>query len=233
MIIRCSSARKNIRRPAPESEGVRNLLPLFIDLEDKVVAIFGGGKVAERKAGLFSQYSNVRVISKEFTKGLYQMEREGSVSLTYADLSVGLSEHLAGAFLAVPATSNKDLNLSIEIEASRLGVLVNKVDGVGEVVVPSIIRKDPVTLAISTLGRSPALSKHIRLRLEEVLTEDYSAMARLLSEIRAELKEEVSSQEARSEVIWQVISDQEVWDLLKKDSYDKAYIRAREHLRPR
>lgn len=218
----------------------KKLLPLFLDLESRTVAIFGGGKVAERKASLFSSHSNVRVVSKDFSEGLLSLGRSGAIELVWSDLSesieaegIGQYEaHLKGAFIAIPATSDPRLNRAIEEKAKQMGVLVNRVDGIGDVVVPSIIDRDPVTIAISTQGSSPALSKHMRLRLEELLPVDCSEMARLLRELREEVKIEIPIQEDRSRILWSVISDEEVWNLLK-ESYDKAYMRAREHLQSR
>jgi len=193
--------------------------------------IFGGGDVGERKARLFSQYTNVTVASLDFSPGLLKMAEEGAIELVKLDLSQGAGDLLIDAFIAIPATSDPVLNLHLEERASGMGVLVNRVDGVGEVVVPSVIRRDPVVVAISTLGKSPALSKYLRLRLEEVLDERYSDMARLLGEIRKVLKESVSEQAERRRILWDIISDEEVWRLLEV-SYEKAYKRAGEHMTP-
>jgi precorrin-2 dehydrogenase/sirohydrochlorin ferrochelatase len=129
--------------------------------------------------------------------------------------------------MIIPATSDEELNRSIEVAASERGILINKVDGVGDVVVPSMIRKGPIDVAIST--KSPALSKYLRLRLERELDENFEGMARLLGQIRKELKKEVPDQIDRSRIIWSILSDKEVWSLLDL-SYEKAYMRAREQV---
>jgi precorrin-2 dehydrogenase / sirohydrochlorin ferrochelatase len=205
----------------------RQLLPLFLDLGSRSVVIFGGGSVGERKARLFSEFSRVTVVSKGFTEAILQMERAGSAKLIRADLAQGYHEYLEGAFMVIPATSDAELNRSIEIAASKKGILVNKVDGIGDVVVPSLIRKGPIAIAIST--KSPALSKYLRLRLERELDENFEGMARLLGQIREEIKQEVPDQVERSRIIWSILSDREVWELLDL-SYEKAYMRAREQV---
>jgi len=205
----------------------RQLLPLFLDLGSRSVVIFGGGSVGERKARLFSEFSRVTVVSKSFTEGLLQMERDGSAKLIRADLAQGYREYLEDAFMVIPATSDAELNQSIEIAASKKGILVNKVDGIGDVVVPSLIRKGPISIAIST--KSPALSKYLRQRLENELDENFEGMARLLGQIRKEIKQEVPDQMERSRIIWSILSDREVWKLLDL-SYEKAYMRAREQV---
>jgi precorrin-2 dehydrogenase/sirohydrochlorin ferrochelatase len=199
------------------------------------VVIFGGGEVGERKTRLFSQYAKVKVVSKSFTPDLQEMGRTGVIELVQADLSNNgedAIDHLEDAFIAIPATDDAQLNRSLEERARERGILVNRVEGVGDVVVPSLIRRDPVTIAISTQGQSPALSKYLRLSLEKELDQKkYGEMARLLGQIREELKSTVPLQRSRKKMLWEIISDQEVWDLLE-DSYEKAYKRAREHLRP-
>jgi precorrin-2 dehydrogenase/sirohydrochlorin ferrochelatase len=204
----------------------KNLIPLFIDLTSKLVVIFGGGKVGERKARLFSQYSSVNVVSGTFTEGLIALGQNGLCTLIKADLYQGFNPYMKDAFIVIPATNDASLNSDIEKKAANLGIMVNKVDGVGDIIVPSIMRKDPITIAIST--ENPGLTKYLRLRLERDLTEDYQGMAKLLGQIRRELKESVLQQKDRSQIVWEILHDEEVWQLLTV-SYEKAYMRAREH----
>jgi precorrin-2 dehydrogenase/sirohydrochlorin ferrochelatase len=205
-------------------ESGRRLLPLFLDLGQKLIVIFGGGSVGERKARLFLDYGRVRVVSKDFTSGLLEMKDD--LELVATDLSRGFEKYLAGAFIAIPATNDSELNRKIEREASKQGVLINKVDGVGDVVVPSIIRKGSIAIAITT--EIPALTKYLRLRLEEDLTCNYEEMAKLLAEIRPELKRLIPHQKDRARIIWKILEDEEVWRLLEV-SYEKAYMKARSH----
>jgi precorrin-2 dehydrogenase/sirohydrochlorin ferrochelatase len=143
------------------------------------------------------------------------------------DLSNGFDQHLKGAFIVIPATNDSILNRAIEAEASRQGILVNSVDGAGDVVVPSVLQKGSIAIAITT--ENPGLTKYLRLRLEDELTENLSEMARLLSQIRKENKELVPQQKDRGRIIWQILRDEEVWRLLDV-SYEKAYMRARSHV---
>lgn len=214
-----------------ENGGEDHLLPLFLDLSQRLVVIFGGGGVGTRKAELFSRYGPVKVCSLDFSEGLLELaERSGDrVETVRCDLSSGFSQHLQGAFLAVPATSDIKLNQAIEGECRGRGILVNRVDRRGEVVVPSIIRRGRVSIAVST--EIPALSRYLRLRLEEEFSSSISEMARLLSAIRQESKAMVPSQEDRAAILRRILEDREVWRLLDL-SYEKAYIRARSHIRP-
>jgi precorrin-2 dehydrogenase/sirohydrochlorin ferrochelatase len=207
-----------------ESKSERLLLPLFLDLKGRLVVIFGGGRVGERKARLFSEYGPVRVVARDFTSDLLSLKEK--LELVESDLTSGFEKYLDGAFIAIPATSDSELNRAIEEEASRRGILVNRVEGAGDVVVPSLIRKGPIAIAIST--ENPGLTKYLRLQLEMRLTENYQEMARLLSQIRPELKEQIPLQEDRAIAIWRILEDEEIWRLLNV-SYEKACMRARLH----
>jgi precorrin-2 dehydrogenase len=209
---------------ASDAKPERRLLPLLLDLRSKQTVIFGGGSVGERKARLFSDYTQVRVVSLDFTLGLEDMK--DNLELIRDDLQKGFERYLQNAFIVIPATNDPKLNRSIEIEASKRGILVNRVDGAGEVVVPSLIRKGPITIAIST--ENPALSKYMRLQLEKELSGNYQAMSRLLNDIREELKRSVSLQKERAKILQEILEDQEIWSLLDT-SYEKAYMRARSH----
>jgi precorrin-2 dehydrogenase/sirohydrochlorin ferrochelatase len=108
-----------------------------------------------------------------------------------------------------------------------MNILVNNVEGIGDVVVPSILQRGRIVVAIST--EIPALTKHLRLRLEEELTDSYQEMARLLFQIRRENKETIAMQKDRASIMWEILKDDEVWRLLSV-SYEKAYMRARSHV---
>ena len=95
-------------------------MPLFLDLEQKLIVIFGGGSVGEHKARLFLDYGRVRVVSKDFTSGLLEMKDD--LELVATDLSRGFEKYLVGAFIAIPATNDSELNQDIEREASKRGV---------------------------------------------------------------------------------------------------------------
>jgi len=204
-------------------------LPLFLDLKARIVVIFGGGAVGERKARLFSQYGPVRVLSRDFSIGIQELAKDsqGRVELVECDLTCDFGKYLQGAFIAIPATSDSNLNRAIEKAAQDMNILVNNVEGAGDVVVPSILRRGTIAVAIST--ENPALTKYLRLRLEEELTDNYQDMARLLSQIRRENKEIVAAQKDRARIIWDILLDDEVWRLLEV-SYEKAYMRARSHV---
>lgn len=138
--------------------------PMFLDIEEKKCVVVGGGRVAKRKIeGLLRAGANVVVISpnldEELKKMVLWIERE------YRD------GDLDGAFIAIAATDNEEVNQMVYNEAEKKGILVNVVSSpyLCRFIVPSIIERDDFTIAISSGGKNPSLSKNIRLKLEEAL----------------------------------------------------------------
>jgi precorrin-2 dehydrogenase/sirohydrochlorin ferrochelatase len=95
--------------------------------------------------------------------------------------------------------------------------------------VPSVIRRGDIIIGISTTGASPAVSKYIRHKLEDVITPELEQMLRLQNEIREMLKSQVGKQEKRKEILWNIINDTDVWTALGV-SYEKAYKVAEKHI---
>ncbi|MBN1134414.1 MAG: bifunctional precorrin-2 dehydrogenase/sirohydrochlorin ferrochelatase [Methanosarcinaceae archaeon] len=198
----------------------------MIDFSGRKVMIFGGGSVGERKAGLFSPHADTTVISTGFTQELEKLGKSGRVKLMSYDVGslsdAEIQDLVSDAFLVIPATSNALLNERIIGIANKNNVLVNQVDSIGDVVVPSVIQRGNLTIAISTLGSSPAISKYARKNIEQVITIQYEDMIRIQDEIRTYLKQNVPDQKMRKEILWKIIDDTAVWDALS-DSYEKAY----------
>jgi precorrin-2 dehydrogenase/sirohydrochlorin ferrochelatase len=211
---------------------MKDFLPLMMDLHEKDVVIFGGGEVGERKASLFCDHAKVTVVSREFTPGLNQFFETGKIKLIKVnDLSEeDIRSYLKNAFIAIPATNDAKLNESIAKIAGDGGKFVNRVDDIGDIIVPSVIRRGGIVIGISTAGLSPALSKYIRHRIEEVITPEYAQMSRLQNEIREILKSDVSDQKKRKDILWNIINDNDVWKAFE-ESYEKAYMTASKHIR--
>ncbi len=210
---------------------MKTFLPLMLDLKGKEVVIFGGGEVGERKASLFCEHAIVSVVSRDFTPQLNRLFENGKIKLIRAkDLDeIEIRHSMKNAFIVIPAINDALLNEKIAQLAKAEGRLVNRVDDMGDVIVPSVIRRGDIVLGISTLGQSPALSKYIRQRLEKVITPEFAQMAKLQNEFRDTLKLKVKDQKERSEILWNIINDNEVWNALC-ESYEKAYKVASKHI---
>ncbi len=204
-------------------------LPLFIDFSCKKVVIFGGGAVGERKAKYFAP-AEVVVVSSGFTPCLEAMGREGLIRLERRAITVKDVEPLIeGAFLVVAATGDVALNGEIARVAREAGILVNSATGESPVVVPSLFKRGDIMAAISTGGRSPAMARYVRLRLEASLREDVEKMVRLQERLRERLKLTVGDQRHREEILRAILDDPGVWEALG-ESEEKAFEAALKHV---
>ncbi|MGA9188811.1 MAG: bifunctional precorrin-2 dehydrogenase/sirohydrochlorin ferrochelatase [Methanosarcina sp.] len=206
-----------------------NFLPLMLDLSGRKIIIFGGGSVGERKAELFSGCADTLVVSLEFSQRLQELEASGQVRLFRVDLLAAsdsqLRELISGAFIVIPATSSFELNRKITLVARESDILINQVDALGSVVIPSVIKRGDLVIGISTLGHSPAVSKYTRRQIEGLITPAYSDMIRLQDELRTYLKQYVAEQRKRKELLWKVLENEAVWNGFS-ESYEKAEERA-------
>src|SRR2546430_3003068 len=131
--------------------------PIFLDIEDRPVVIIGGGNVCARKAETMMNYgARVTVVSPHFTEEIEQWARDGKLQLRrkkYED------SDLEGANIVIASTDDQSVNEQIAADCRRRRVPVNVVDvtPLCEFIVPAIIDKGSVTLAVSTGGKMPAL----------------------------------------------------------------------------
>lgn len=201
----------------------------MLDLSGRKIVIFGGGSVGERKAELFSGCADTLVASLEFSQRLQELEASGQVRLVRLDLLEAsdseLRELISGAFIVIPATSNFELNQKITAIARESDILINQVDALGSVVIPSVIKRGDLVIGISTLGHSPAVSKYTRKQIEGLITPEYSNMIRLQDELRSYLKHHVAEQRQRKAILWKILESKFVWSGFS-ESYETAAERA-------
>lgn len=200
------------------------MIPLFHDLRDELVVIFGGGSVAARKAARFGSEATVVVASATFSERFEDLPCRQVRTEIREPLVESL---LADAFLVIPATDDQDLNRRIEDLARDAGCLVNRVDRRGQTVTPSTIEGSNISIAISTEGRSPAVSKYLRRRLESEI-ERADGMVDVQSRLRAALADRPEPE--RRERLWRVLEDDQVWAAVADGELDRAETLAREHL---
>jgi precorrin-2 dehydrogenase/sirohydrochlorin ferrochelatase len=193
------------------------MIPLFVDCSGKRIVIFGGGVVASRKAAYFSGEADVLVVSRSFSPDITALpvkRRVLDVRTVPDDLD---EEILDGAFLVIATFPDSSLNDQIGKLCRARGVLFNNAEGeAGDVIIPSITGGKNYTLAISTNGSSPAVSRFIREQIEK----NYPALDEMIvlqRELREQLKHLEPFPSRRTAVLWEVLSNPEVWESLKKD----------------
>jgi precorrin-2 dehydrogenase/sirohydrochlorin ferrochelatase len=179
--------------------------PLFLDLREKACLVIGGGQVGERKVKtLQSCRAKVCLISRELTP--YLQEEVATERITWLGQTYE-SKFLEGMFLVIGATDQAELNETIGREARERGLLCNIVDDPPHCnfILPSLITRGDLTIAISTAGKSPALAKHIRQDLEKRFPDIYGPYVELLGQIRTEILKRKRPQQENQKIFEHLI----------------------------
>ncbi len=159
--------------------------PIFLDLQDKKILVIGGGVVAGQKiAGLLEAGACVTVLSPEIISAIDQKVEEKKLKWKKQSYAPGA---LSGFFMVFAATNEPSLNRLIHQEALEKKILCNAVDQPEECdfIVPARVNKGDLTLAISTGGKVPGLSKLLRQKFEQLLNTEYEDLLGELSKIRS------------------------------------------------
>jgi precorrin-2 dehydrogenase/sirohydrochlorin ferrochelatase len=159
--------------------------------------VVGGGPVAERKVRrLLEAKAAVTVVSPVVTGPLRRMAATGRLVLQSRPVCAA---DLRGAFLVFAATDDPAVNRRVAETAVRRGALVNVADDPAacSFLVPAIVRRGELTVAVSTGGGSPALAKRLRERLEATLGPEYDAFLAALRELRRRARRVIPDSRAR------------------------------------
>jgi len=162
--------------------------PVFLNISGRECVVVGGGQVAFRKVKVLLEHGAVvEVVSPNVCPELNQLAESGQIRVLQRSYRVG---DLQDVVIAIAATDDSNTNLEVVKEARRKAILVNVVDDAenSDFIAPSYMRRGDVTIAVSTGGRSPALARKIRTRLEKDFGDEYASLAVLLDEVRAEVK---------------------------------------------
>ncbi len=156
----------------------------FLDLRGRRCLVVGGGAVGERKArDLLRAGADVTLVSPRLTADLAALARAGVLAHRPRPFR---RADVRGAALVIAATGVPGVDAAVAAEARRRRALVNVVDrpAACDVILPSVLRRGRLQIAVSTGGRSPALAREIRRRLERVVGPEYAALVERVGEAR-------------------------------------------------
>jgi precorrin-2 dehydrogenase/sirohydrochlorin ferrochelatase len=190
--------------------------------------VVGGGIVANRKvAGLLDAGAFVQVISPELCPELASAARRGDIQVIRREYQGG---DLQGARLAIAATGDPQVNARIARDGQACGCLVNVVDDPqhSDFILPAVVRRGEMTIAISTGGASPALAHCLRERLEQEIDPGYGELARLLAETRPELLVRFKTSSDRLAAVRSLL-ESGMLAMLEDQGYEAALSYARQH----
>lgn len=196
-------------------------LPVFLDLENRNCLVIGGGSVAARKVLLMLRASGrVTVVAPEICDELQKLLQDKKIIHHARDFE---DADIDGAVLIVAGTSNHAVNQRVSELAHRRNVPVNVVDQpeLCSFIMPSIIDRSPVQVAVSTGGASPVLARLLRARLESYVPAAYGRLAKLVESFRDQVKARFSSIQQRRQ-FWENMLQGEVAELLFAGRDDRA-----------
>ena len=201
--------------------------PILIDLEGKDVLVVGGGAVALRKIEtLLDHGARVHIIAREMSPPLDTYVKEGRIKGIGREFKESV---LQGFFLVIAATNDRQLNQEIGTKAKAKGLLVNAVDQPSDCnfIVPSILRRGDLLVAVSTSGKSPALARKVRKDLERFFGKEYEYLLALMGNIRKEILSRGLSQEENRRIFYELVNAPILEALQKADWKEAADLLAR------
>lgn len=206
-----------------------DLYPVNLNVRGRTCLVVGGGAVAERKvAGLLAAGAAVSVVSPKLTATLQARADAGEVAWQPKPYGTG---HLGGVFLVLACTDNRAVNAQVTREASERGLLVLCADDpeAGSFVSPTVIRRGPLTLTVSTNGGSPTLAAVMRERLEADYGPEWGPLTAAIGALREIVKTNGSEAE-RKAAVRRALEDPDVHRLLAEGRQLESETRIRQCL---
>lgn len=168
-------------------------LPIFCRLDNKPVLLVGGGEVAERKARLLLDAgAHLTVVAPDLDPELAELAANGSIEWLAGEFA---PEQLAGKWLVVAATDRREVNALVYQSANQARIFANVVDDPkrSSFIMPSIIDRSPLMVAISSGGKAPVLARLLREKLEAMLPQHLGAVAAFAGSLRDRVKARFAS----------------------------------------
>ena len=194
--------------------------PILVNLEREKVIVVGGGIVAQRKIDTLLQYGAViQIISQTLNPALNRYVEEGTIQFLGREFK---EDVLDGAFMVIAATDDPDLNRQVSDHAKEKGLLINAVDQPSDCnfIVPSILRRGDLIIAVSTSGNSPALAKKVREKLEEHFGGEYALLLQLMGWLRKEILSKGFSQSENRRIFHELV-DSPILEAIGREGWDE------------
>jgi precorrin-2 dehydrogenase / sirohydrochlorin ferrochelatase len=201
-----------------------------LDLKRKSALVLGGGSEAELKAvKLIDAGASTTVVARRFTKGLRALSKTGAVQLIERNPrdAEALLREIRPKVLFI-STGEPQLDEDLASLGRSLGILVCVVDNpqINDFNMPALAKVGTLRIAISTGGKSPAMAKMLRKRIEKMIRPEDLLQVELQESIRGLIGSSVEGHTGRKKLVYEVIRDGEVSRLLKADDLQGAKARA-------
>ena len=174
-----------------------SLLPLFIDIKNKPCLVVGGGMIAARKVKmLIKAEADIAIVATSICQELQMLCEQNTISIHSREF---LPSDIRQQTLVIAATNDKVLNKQISELAKQQNIFVNVADDFkqGDIVLPSVIDRDPIQIAVTTGGASPVLARLLRRNLERCTPSAYGSLASLVEKYRQASTQEIPDVDSR------------------------------------
>ncbi len=224
-MVKSRTLRTDCGGGAPNEPAARphNMIPLLISPEGLRVLIIGGGKVALRKCLHFSG-ADITVVAEDVVPGI---EAEAAAVIKKRVSASDVFAIMEDFDTIVAATDDPAMNSEIRDEGLRLGLYVNSAHGGGNMVIPSVLRRERYVVSVSTEGKLPAFPPYVIEELDIFLDERFDAMFDVLACSRSMCAGK-GTQPERTEFLRRVARDPEVNRLARSGDTETALKRAKE-----
>jgi precorrin-2 dehydrogenase len=218
-----------LRKGICDQSCVRDMLetPFYVaclKLKGRRCLVVGGGEVGlEKVDGLLACDGDVTLVAPEAEPQLRAYAEERSIRWLRRPYE---ASDLDGAFLAIAATSDSEVNIRVYEDAERRTMLVNVVDvpPLCNFILPAIVRSGPLAIAISTAGASPALAKRMKREIAALFGEEYARLAVLLNEARGWAKATLPTYQERKDFFEGIVGGEPDPIALLRDGDERAVI---------
>lgn len=194
--------------------------PVHLDIKNRNCLVVGGGTVGTRKVDtLLECGARVTVVSPDPSPQLTKLASDGAIALKQRAYR---SADLIGMFLVIGATDDENLNQQISKDAEKSNTLCNIADRpeACNFILPSIVRRGDLVITISTSGKSPALAKQLRQKLETQFGQEYREFLLLMGAIRKKLLSEAHEPEAHKDLFNKLIEN-DLIELMQSNKADE------------
>lgn len=191
--------------------------PVFLKLENKLCVVVGAGRVAERRVrGLCDASARVRVVGVTATEGILKLADEGAIHLCQRAFE---PSDLDGSALVIAATDRADVNRAVQAAAKCRGILFCGADRHtdSDFIVPAVVQRGDLQVAISTGGKSPAYAALLRREIEAFLED--GQLLDLLTDLRRRVYARFPNAPERRQAFWQQLVTDDMLALARKGKW--------------
>lgn len=182
-----------------------DFLPIFVNIKNRNCLVIGGGEVAARKIALLLRaHARIIIIAPKLCAELSEQLREQPPGVITHRTEDFRPDHLGDAVLVIAATGDPAVNREVSEAAGQLHIPVNVVDNPAlcSFIMPSIVDRSPILVAVSSGGASPVLARLLRARLETMIPAAYGRLAAYAAGFRERVKLHFSHPEKRR-IFWE------------------------------